>query len=838
MKTITKSCIQLDARASTKEDAIRQAGTLLVDAGYIEPAYVESLLKREQVANTFLGSGVAIPHGMIDDRHLIHHTGIAILQLPEGVAWNQEQKAYLVVAIAAQSDEHISLLRRLTRLMQQPDAIDALVHADNPLVLIAALGDTPAPAEAPPPAAPPWPADAEANWTMDYPNGLHARPATQWVETAKRFPNEIRIYKDQDSEFADAKTLTDLLALGVTHGTPLRLAVRGPEAQRALTTLLDTVRGLSAMEQADAERARQNALAARKAKPEWTPTAPTGGAPRTLYGIGASPGLAVGTLVRHVSQRLEVTDQPGDVVAEGEALEHALFAVRAEREELEGRTRQRLSAAEAAIFAAQRELLADPVLTRDALATIMQGHGAAWAWQRALQARIEKLQKIDDPLLAARAVDLRDVGERVLGQLLGIERKQITLSEPSILAAEDLTPSDTLHLDTRYVVGLATSAGGPTSHTAILARTLGLPAIVATGPALLAAPDGGTAVIDGAAGVLYLDVSEADQKSVGEVIARQAAARDKLRAARHLPATTTDGHTVEIAANVANPKQAAAALDAGAEGIGLMRTEFLYLERDTAPTEDEQYEVYREMVEVMGGKRLIIRALDIGGDKQVPYLNLPHEENPFLGVRGARLLLQRQDLLYGQLRALYRAAQHGPLWIMFPMVTHIGELEALRNHCELARGQVKGPEVRLGIMVEIPAVAVMADRFAPLVDFFSIGTNDLTQYALAVDRQHPELAAQADSLHPAVLNLIDATVRGAQTGGRATGGGWVGVCGGLAGDPLGARILTGLGVDELSMSAQDVAPVKAALRGESRSSMQELARRALQARTAEEVRAL
>lgn len=831
MKTITRSCIRLHARAGTKDEAIRLAGQLLADAGYIEPAYIDSLLKREQVANTFLGSGVAIPHGMIDDRHLIHHTGIAILQLPDGVEWNEGQKAYLVVAIAAQSDEHIALLRRLTRLMQQPEALDTLFHAENPLVLIAALGDAAEPTPTPQPEAPAWPADAEATWTVDYPNGLHARPATRWVETAKRFPCELRIYKD--AEFADAKALTDLLALGVTCGSTLRLAARGPDAQRALNALHDTIRGLSAVEQADAERARRNALAARKTKPEWTPSA----APRTLYGLGASPGLAVGKLVRHVSQRFEITDQPGDVVAEGEALEQALIAVRAEREELEGRTRQRLSATEAAIFAAQRELLADPVLTRDALVTIMQGHGAAWSWQRALRARIDKLQQVDDPLLAARAVDLRDVGERVLAQLLGIERQQLTLTEPTILAAEDLTPSDTLHLDTRHVVGLATSAGGPTSHTAILARTLGLPAIVAAGPALLAAPEGGIAVVDGGAGCLYLDVNEADQRSVAEVIARQTAARESLRAARHLPATTTDGHTIEIAANVANAKQAAAAVDAGAEGIGLMRTEFLFLERNTAPDEEEQYQVYREMIEVMAGRRLIIRTLDIGGDKQVPYLDLPREENPFLGVRGARLLLQRQDLLYAQLRALYRAAQHGPLWIMFPMVTHVGEIEALRGHCELAREQVKGPEVKLGIMVEIPAVAVMADRFAAMVDFFSIGTNDLTQYTLAVDRQHPELAAQADSLHPAVLNLIDATVRGARAKGQA-GGGWVGVCGGLAGDPLGARILTGLGVDELSMSAQDIAPVKAALRGESRAAMQELAQRALRARTAEEVRAL
>ncbi|MBL8247869.1 MAG: phosphoenolpyruvate--protein phosphotransferase [Candidatus Competibacter sp.] len=833
MKTITKSCIRLDARANGKDDAIRLAGQLLADAGYIESGYIASLLKREQVANTFLGGGVAIPHGMIEDRHLIRHTGIAILQLRDGIEWNEGQKAHLVVAIAAQSDEHIAVLRRLTRLMQQPEALDILFHAENPLVLIAALGDAAEPVSVPaPPEAPAWPADAETTWTMDYPNGLHARPAARWVETAKRFPCELRIYKD--AEFADAKGLTDLLALGVTCGATLRLAARGPDAQRALNALHETVRGLSAVEQADAERARRNALAARKIAPEWTPS----GAPRTVYGLGASPGLAVGKLVRHVSQRFEISDQPGDIVAEGEALEQALLAVRAEREELEGRTRQRLSAAEAAIFAAQRELLADPVLVRDALVTIMQGHGAAWSWQRALRTRIDKLQQIADPLLAARALDLRDVGERVLAELLGIERQQLTLTEPSILAAEDLTPSDTLHLDARYVVGLATSVGGPTSHTAILARTLGLPAIVAAGPALLAAPEGGIAVVDGGVGCLYLDLSEADQHSVAEVIARQTAARDSLRATRHLPATTTDGHTIEIAANVANPKQASAALEAGAEGIGLMRTEFLFLERNSAPDEDEQYRVYREMAEVMVGRRLIIRALDIGGDKQVPYLNLPHEENPFLGVRGARLLLQRQDLLYAQLRALYRAAQHGPLWIMFPMVTHISEIEALRGHCELARQQVSGPEVKLGIMVEVPAVAVMADRFAPLVDFFSIGTNDLTQYTLAVDRQHPELAAQADSLHPAVLNLIDTTVRGAQTASRSTGGGWVGVCGGLAGDPLGARILTGLGVDELSMSAQDIAPVKAALRGESRAAMQELARRALRARTADEVRAL
>ncbi|MCB1776988.1 MAG: HPr family phosphocarrier protein, partial [Candidatus Competibacteraceae bacterium] len=334
MKTISRSCIRLDVRVQNKNEAIQQAGQLLAEAGYIEPAYIDSLLKREQVANTFLGGGVAIPHGMIEDRHLIHHTGIAILQVPNGVEWNEGQKAYLIVAIAAQSDEHIALLRRLTRLMQQPEALDTLFHAENPLVLIAALADA---AEAPPaeetPAAPAWPADAEIEWTVDYPNGLHARPATRWVDTAKRFSCELRIYKGH--EFADAKALTELLALGITCGATLRLATRGADAEKALNALHETVRSLSAEEKADAERARRNALAARKSAPDWTPT----GSPTTLYGISASPGLAIGKLVRHISQRFQINDQPGDVVAEGEALEQALLAVRTQREALEARTR-------------------------------------------------------------------------------------------------------------------------------------------------------------------------------------------------------------------------------------------------------------------------------------------------------------------------------------------------------------------------------------------------------------------------------------------------------------------------------------------------------------------
>ena len=827
MDTITTACVRLNAQASNKSAAVRLAGQLLVDAGYIDPGYVDSMLQREEVANTFLGAGVAIPHGMVQDRHLIHHTGVAVVQFRDGVAWKDGDTAQLVVAIAAKSDEHIVLLRRLTRLMQRPQSIESLVATHDPQLIVSTLGDEPVALATPAVALPLWPSDAHTDWTLDYPNGLHARPATRWVETAKRFTCELRVYKG--AEFADVKTLTGLLALGAARGDSLRFAARGPDARRAVDALLEVVHALSSEEKADAERARRNALAARRSAPDWLP----GGSAQTIYGIGASPGLAIGALVRHVSHQFEVQDTPGDVVADGEALESAVLAVSQQLEAQQTQTRSQLGASEAAIFAAHRELLADTDLLREALASILRGHGAAWAWQSALQTRVEKLQAVADPLLAARALDLRDVGERVLARLLGIERKRLVLDQPSILVAEDLTPSDTLQLDMNFVVGLAISSGGPTSHTAILARTLGLPAVVAAGSALLAAPVGQLAVIDGGVGAVYLEVSQTDQDGAAAVIECQRVARNALRASRYLPATTLDGHTVEVAANVANAKQASVAIEAGAEGVGLMRTEFLFLERNSAPDEEEQYRVYRDMTEAMGGRTLIIRALDIGGDKKVAYLNLPAEENPFLGVRGARLLLLRQDLLYTQLRALYRAAAHGPIRIMFPMVTHTSEIEALRAHCERARAQVNGPQLMIGIMVEVPAVAVMAEKFAPLVDFFSVGTNDLTQYTLAIDRQHPALAAQADSLHPAVLDLIARTVKAAKKHGT-----WVGVCGGLAGDPLGARILTGLGVDELSMSAQDIAAVKAALRGDSLNAMQSLAQRALAAASADEVRAL
>ncbi|MHA6916013.1 phosphoenolpyruvate--protein phosphotransferase [Ralstonia pseudosolanacearum] len=818
--------IRLQQRATDKTSAIRAAGRLLADTGCIDPAYIDSLLRRETVANTFLGHGVAIPHGMGEDRHLIRQTGIAVLQFPDGLEWHPGQTTHLVFAIAAQSDEHITLLRRLTRLLNDDARLRQLFATQRAEDIVAALSqDAPAPAAS----APGGDLAERLALTLDYPSGLHARPAAQWVETARRFAARVQVR--HGAETADAKNLVALLQLGLAAGAALTLSAEGPDARAALTALQHTIRSLTAQERAQAARDTQAARTRQIAR-GWQPAADL----PAIGGIGASPGLAIGTV--HVMQPgvSAVPDHPVPLAAGGDLLDRALADTRAELAELARDTAARLGEAEAGIFKAQAELLGDTDLMTLTCQAMVEGHGVAWSWHHAVERLAERLAALGNPLLAARAADLRDVGRRVLGHLDPALRgtAQALPDGPCILVAQDLSPSDTAALDTRRIAGIVTAQGGPTSHTAILTRTLGIPAVVAAGPAVLDVASGTQAIVDGSGGQLYLDPDAAAIAGAEAWLREDAARAQREQAERGLPARTRDGHAVEIAANVNLPAQAIEAVTLGAEGVGLMRTEFLFLERDHAPDEDAQHEVYAAMLAALGGRPLIVRTLDIGGDKQVPYLNLPKEENPFLGVRGARLLLRRPDLLEPQLRALYRAAcGGGPLSIMFPMITSLDEVIALRAACERIRAELGAPAVPLGIMVEVPAAALLADQLAEHVDFFSIGTNDLTQYTLAIDRQHPDLAAEADSLHPAVLRLIQLTVQGAARHGR-----WVGVCGGLAGDPFGALLLTGLGVHELSMSPRDIPAVKARLRDAHVGQLTELAGRALACASAEDVRAL
>ncbi|NHH78258.1 phosphoenolpyruvate--protein phosphotransferase [Burkholderia gladioli] len=834
---LTAGQVRLAARAASRHDAIDQAGALLVEAGVIEPAYVASLHGREQVSNTYLGHGVAIPHGLQEDRHLIRRTGVAVLQLPDGVEWRDGERARLVVAIAAQSDQHIVLLQRLTRLIGDPARLEQLLATRDPLAIVNVLdgdaGAAPAAGSAAIVHATPADYAERVELVLDYPHGLHARPASAWVASAKRFQAALRV-RHGDSA-ADPKNLVSLLQLGATANAELVLSAQGVDAAEALAALKRTIEALSVEEHARADAAK---LRRQQAQPAlWTPRDPA----TVIEGVGAGPGFVAGPVRLMRSRTLQIEDRADDPLDAATRLEAALASTARELEALARETGARLGEAEGAIFAAQRELLDDAALLDETARRVVDGHGLAWSWHRATEQQAAKLAALPDPLLAARAADLRDVARRVLGHLgdadvegsADVSGDGAGQGAPTILIAEDLTPSDTAQLDPAVTLGFCTVAGGPTSHTAILARTMGVPAAVACGAALLALRDGEHVVLDGNAGRLYAGVSAADRERAAEAQRRFVEAQHRAAANRALPAATLDGHVLEIGANITRPAQVKAAIENGADGVGLMRTEFLFLERHDAPDEEEQYACYRQMVEASGGRHLIIRTLDIGGDKQVPYLNLPHESNPFLGVRGLRLCLRRPELFVPQLRALYRAAMHGPLWIMFPMVSTLDEARQAIALAETVRTELDAPKVPLGIMVETPSAAALADHFAELVDFFSIGTNDLTQYVLAIDREHPELARMAESLHPAVLRMIAQTVDGARRHRK-----WVGVCGGLAGEPLGAAILAGLGVDELSMSVRDIPAVKTRLRASRLDALRALARRALDAADVDAVRAL
>lgn len=815
---LTLDLIRLGAVARTKEDAIEQVAALLSDNGNVAPEYRLGMLQREQEANTYLGSGIAIPHGTPATRHLIRQTGIAVLQVPGGVAWGEGgEQVRLVVGIAAASDEHLQILRRLTRVLADDALVEELSTTRHPLRIQAALtGQAGAVAQAPAPA--PASAQFEGQVTLPNPQGMHARPATTLAQLVKRLGARVTIVSEAGS--ADATKLMELLSLGLTRGT--RLTVQADSAQ-ALQAVLDSIRtglgdDLSLSPETRTQRQRL-----------WQPQAAT-----ELQGVAAADGLVVGVTRQHRPREIVVTDERHtDPFAEGQRLDAAIGAAQRELELLIAETQTRFGADKAAIFAAHTELLADEATLQDASAALLDGHGAAWAYQQATNERIAGLQKLDDPTLAARAADLSDVQRRVLRHLLGLpEETALSAETPIILLAQDLTPSDTARLSPEQVLGFVTAQGGPTSHSAIIARGLGLPAVVATGASLLDVPDGTMAILDGSAGYLYLDPSAADIEQASQRQRALEEVRQAAYAARHQQGATADGVRLEVAANINRAADAGPALEAGAEGVGLMRTEFLFLERDSVPTEAEQEQEYRAMAQAMAGRPLIIRTLDIGGDKEVPYLGLAHEDNSFLGIRGIRLCFERPDLFLPQLRAIARVAKDHPnVHVMFPMVSTLEDFRRARATFDEVRAEIGAPAVPLGVMIEVPSAALLAPLLAPEVDFFSIGTNDLTQYTLAMDRMHPQLARQTDAMHPAVLQLIALTVDAARRNGK-----WVGVCGGAAGDEVGSLVLAGLGVKELSVSMPQVAGVKASLRRWQAAELQQLAQAVLALPNAQSVR--
>jgi multiphosphoryl transfer protein len=815
------SNVQLHAHARDKEDAIRQAGLLLVEGGFIEPGYVRSMLGREQQANTYLGNGIAIPHGMPADRDLIRRTGISVVQLPDGVDWNPGERVQLVVGIAARSDEHLRILANLTDVLDDPDTARRLANTTDQAELVAALNRVRDQDGAVGGAAPPTLSEARhADVSLPPGPGLHARPATFFVEVASRFASDVQV--EYGGKLANGKALASLLKLGVEGGSPIRILVRGADEDEALRALRQAV------EDGLGETAETEVLVETYA---WTPVS----ANKVIAGVAASPGLAIGPLHQFKATRIVVTDTtPHDRAAEQQHVQQAVETARQQLDKVYEDVKERAGTNQAAIFRAHQALLDDPDLLAEVRSRIDAGHSAAWSWQQAIDARVSDLEQLGNERLAARAADFHDVGQRVLRVLAWTAEGEAALPDgPVVVVAEDLSPSDTAKLDPRRTLGVCTASGGPTSHTAIIARSLDIPAVVGAGPAVLEQVNGTMSILDGAAGVLYVEPSEVDLASAREAQIELQRRRDLEYQSRYEPALTTDGKRLEVVANIGKAEEAEQAVNAGAEGVGLVRTEFLFLERSEPPSEDEQFLAYTEMTRALNGLPLVIRTLDIGGDKALPYLSLPPEANPFLGVRGIRLCLRRPDLFTPQLRAIYRASTSGPISIMFPMIATLEELREARAIAERVREDIGVPPVPIGMMVEVPSAVLMADEFAREVDFFSIGTNDLTQYVLAMDRLHPTLAPQVDALHPAVLRMIRRVVEAADAAGK-----WVGVCGGIAGDPLGAVILAGIGVGELSMSIPSVAAVKAKLRRGSYAQAKRMAERALACATPAQVRQL
>lgn len=563
-----------------------------------------------------------------------------------------------------------------------------------------------------------------------------------------------------------------------------------------------------------------------------------------FYGIGVSEGICIGKA--HLFRQEFTSDTESNITAdrieqEIERLQNAARNSMSEVEELITRSACVLEEDKLGVLKGQKSMLQDPAYLPEMEKLIWK---KCFAPEKAVKQVTEKFamlfESMDNAYMRERATDVRDAGNRLLKKLSGNESEELNnTEEPVILFAEDLSPADTIQLDRTKIQAFVTEKGGKTSHTAIFAKSMGIPAIVGASGILSGVKNGEPVLIDSAKG---LCVIAPDEETVEEYESKQAAEieeRQKLNLYSGKTAETKDGRRVIVAANIGSAAEAAAALQQGAEQIGLVRTELLYLSRDTMPGEDEQFEVYKAIAETMGNRGAIIRTLDIGGDKVLPYLSIPKEENPFLGYRAIRLSLDRKDLFLPQLKAILRASAYGKLKIMFPMISSASELRKAKAIVEEAKNVLRASKIPfdetipVGAMIEIPAAALTADALAKECDFFSIGTNDLTQYTLAVDRGNSHIAGLYDYCHPAVLTLVDRAARAAHANGIP-----IGMCGDMAGNPEAIPLLIGLGLDELSMAAGAVKKAKYTIHELETEKCEQLAAKALQCGTPEEVRSL
>ncbi|MCG7388873.1 MULTISPECIES: phosphoenolpyruvate-protein phosphotransferase PtsI [Pantoea] len=560
-----------------------------------------------------------------------------------------------------------------------------------------------------------------------------------------------------------------------------------------------------------------------------------------ISGILASPGIAFGKALLLIEDEIVINrkkisedqvDQEVKRFLDGRAqAAQQLEAIRVKAGETFGEEK-------AAIFEGHIMLLEDEELEQEIIDLIKKDHASAdAAAYSVIDGQAKALEELDDEYLKERAADVRDIGKRLLQNILGLHIVDLSaIQDESILVAKDLTPSETAQLNLKKVLGFITDLGGRTSHTSIMARSLELPAIVGTGNVTATVKNGDFLILDGVNNKVYVNPSESELEELKAVQTQYLSEKHELAKLKDLPAITLDGHQVEVCANIGTVRDVAGAERNGAEGVGLYRTEFLFMDRDSLPTEEEQFQAYKAVAEAVGSQAVIVRTMDIGGDKDLPYMNLPKEENPFLGWRAIRIAMDRKEILHAQLRAILRASSFGKLRIMFPMIISVEEVRILKGELELLKAQLReegkafDETIEVGIMVETPASAVIARHLAKEVDFFSIGTNDLTQYTLAVDRGNDLISHLYNPMSPSVLGLIKQVIDASHAEGK-----WTGMCGELAGDERATLLLLGMGLDEFSMSAISIPGIKKIIRNTNFEDAKALAEQALAQPTAEDL---
>ena len=940
--------IYLNQSATDKQHALRLLADILIKDHLTQDGYLQGLQDREAQSSTYLGQGIAIPHGTPASRDKILQTGVRLAHFPQGVDWGNGNVVHLAVAISAKSDEHLQVLQMLTKALNDdveqkiakaitadeilailnatPDSlllheslIKTDIHADDldelayqgyqllksqslvgagfltnlhsdkaiflqdntwavvgetsvftpavaivknhqlvdfndkkmdTLVLIASndkldqqklsnlldvlfqtsLTNTNNSREI----AQAIHAETVPDWikksvvVLNH-HGLHARPATELVRLTKALTGDIKVSLDEIN-FVSAKSLTQLLSLGAVCGQTLTfIAEPNTDSETALDSVILAVREGLGETIEPINESKPNTVADNLAD-EWIDPFSQN---EENKGIPASRGLAVGNAFVMRDKKYDYALISQNPSQEKQRLEQAVLTVKQSLQQLIDTASSKEIRQ---IFTAHLALLDDSELFNQVFVNLQKNMTAENAWHSHVEKTAKIQESLDNKLLAERAMDLRDVGDKVLAVLCGETLAELP-NEPYILIKHDLMPSDVARLDNRYVSGILTAVGGASSHSAIVARALSIPAIVGAGEQVLEIAQKTPVLINGATGEFVINPTDNLLEQASLEQERQQLEQTKALQTCQIPAITLDNRQVHVMANLGDVNNAESAVAGGAEGVGLLRTELVFMKHSQMPDIQTQINDYKKVFDAMAHRPVVVRTLDVGGDKPLPYVAMKAEENPFLGVRGVRLTLRKPEIFKQQLTALIQASkQSSPdqdLRIMFPMIGRVEEWQKAREILDEVLAENPHNKLQVGMMIEVPSSAIMAEKFAPLVDFFSIGTNDLTQYAMAIDRGHPVLSREADGLHPSVLQLIDTTVKSAHKYGK-----WVGVCGELGADRQAIPILLGLGVDELSISSSQIALAKMQIRSLTLSDCKQLAIKALDCDTATAVRAL